>query len=49
MATPLRLVRLLEQFDRARQRPAGRMAGPEGDSRTGVPMEIPTMTDDGYL
>jgi len=36
MATPLRLIPLLEQFDFARKRLADRMAGPEGDSGNGV-------------
>ena len=49
MATPLRLIPLLEQFDWARKRLHDRLAGPEGDSGTGVPIEIPPMTDDEYL
>jgi DinB superfamily len=46
---PSRLVPLLEQFDFARKRLADRMTGPEGDSGTGVSIEIAGMTDTEYL
>ncbi len=49
MATPLRLVPLLAQFDWARERLADRMTGPGGDSGNGVRIEIPPMTDEEYL
>ncbi|TMK89660.1 MAG: DinB family protein [Actinobacteria bacterium] len=49
MATPPRLVPLLNQFDWARKRLTERMAGPEGDSGDGVSIVIPAMTDAEYL
>src|ERR1700704_783274 len=49
MSLPPRLVPLLQEFDWARKRLTDRMAGPEGDSGTGVNIEIPPMTDDEYL
>ena len=49
MATPPRLIPLLEQFDFARKRLADRLAGPEGDSGDGESIEIAAMTDDEYL
>src|SRR5437870_276500 len=49
MATPPRLIPLLDQFDFARERLADRMAGPDGDSGNGVSIEIAGMTDDEYL
>jgi hypothetical protein len=49
MATPLRLVPLLAQFDWARERLTDRMTGPDGDSGTGTRIEIAGMTDDEYL
>lgn len=49
MATPPRLIPLLEQFDWARKRLSDRMTGPDGDSGTGLRIEIPAMTDDEYL
>jgi hypothetical protein len=48
MATPSRLVPLLEQFDWACQRLHDRMTGPDGDSGTGLRTEIPSMTDEEY-
>jgi DinB superfamily len=49
MATPARLIPLLDQFDFARKRLADRMAGPEGDSGNGMNIEIAGMTDEEYL
>jgi len=49
VATPPRLVPLLNQFDWARKRLTERMAGPEGDSGDGVSIVIPAMTDAEYL
>jgi hypothetical protein len=49
MATPRRLVPLLEQFDWACLRLLNRMTGPEVDSGTGSPVSVPAMTDDEYL
>lgn len=49
MATPPRLIPLLEQFDFARQRLTDRMTGPQGNSGDGESIEIPPMTDEEYL
>jgi hypothetical protein len=49
MATPRRLVPLLEQFDWACLRLLNRMTGPEVDSGTGSPVPVLAMTDDEYL
>ena len=49
MTTPPRLVPLLAQFDWARERLTDRMTGPDGDSGTGVRIEIPAMADREYL
>jgi hypothetical protein len=40
---------LLAQFDWARERLTDRMTGPDGDSGTGVRIEIPAMADSEYL
>ena len=49
MATPPRLVPLLEQFDWACLRLLNRMTGPEVDSGNGVPIAVPPITDEEYL
>ncbi|HEY0539828.1 MAG TPA: DinB family protein [Actinoallomurus sp.] len=49
MATPPRLIPLLQQFDFARKRLADRMAGPVMDSGNGVDIEVAPMTDEEYL
>ena len=49
MATPPRLVPLLEQFDWACLRLLNRMTGPEVDSGNGTPIAVPPMTDEEYL
>jgi hypothetical protein len=49
MATPPRLIPLLDQFDWARERLTNRMVGPMSDSGNGVNVEVPVMTDDEYL
>jgi hypothetical protein len=49
MATPERLVPLIEQYDRACLRLLNRMTGPEVDSGTGTPIPAPAMTDEEYL
>lgn len=49
MATPPRLVPLLEQFDWACLRLLNRMTGPEVDSGNGIPVPAQPMTDDEYL
>ncbi|MFE6042309.1 DinB family protein [Streptomyces sp. NPDC056452] len=49
MATPARLIPLLEQFDWARERLGNRMAGPVVDSGNGTDVEAPPMTDEEYL
>jgi len=48
MATPPRLVPLLEQFDWACARLDDRMTGPDGDSGNGLRTAIPPMTDEEY-
>ena len=48
MATPSRLVPLLEQFDWACLRLLNRLTGPEADSGNGMPIAVPPMTDDEY-
>lgn len=48
MATPPRLVPLLEQFDWACLRLLNRMTGPEVDSGNGVPIAVPPLTDEEY-
>jgi hypothetical protein len=48
MATPPRLVPLLEQFDWACARLDDRIIGPDGDSGNGLRTEIPAMTDEEY-
>lgn len=47
--TPPRLVPLLAQFDFARTRLSGRMAGPVTDSGDGTDTEVGPMTDAEYL
>ncbi|MEO3813241.1 DinB family protein [Sphaerisporangium sp. B11E5] len=49
MATPPRLVPLLAQFDFARERLAGRLAGPAMDSGDGTEVAVVPMTDEEYL
>jgi DinB superfamily len=49
MATPPRLVPLLEQFDWACLRLLNRMTGPEVDSGNGMPIAVPPITDAEYL
>ncbi|MFD4694112.1 DinB family protein [Streptomyces sp. NPDC058463] len=49
MATPARLIPLLEQFDWACERLGNRMAGPVVDSGNGTDVEAPPMTDEEYL
>ncbi|MFI5632446.1 DinB family protein [Streptomyces sp. NPDC051664] len=49
MATPPRLIPLLQQFDFARGRLADRMTGPLVDSGNGTDVEVPSMTDEEYL
>ena len=49
MATPPRLVPLLEQFDWACLRLLNRMTGPEVDSGNGMPIAVPPLTDEEYL
>lgn len=49
MATPARLVPLLEQFDFARERLAHRLTGPAVDSGNGTDVEVTPMTDDEYF
>jgi hypothetical protein len=48
MATPMRLVPLLEQFDWACLRLLNRMSGPEVDSGNGIPIAVQPMTDEEY-
>ncbi|MCX5192764.1 DinB family protein [Streptomyces sp. NBC_00249] len=47
--TPPRLIPLLEQFDFARERLAGRMAGPVMDSGDGTDTVVGPMSDEEYL
>ncbi|MET8331669.1 DinB family protein [Streptomyces sp. NPDC005181] len=49
MATPPRLIPLLQQFDFARGRLADRMTGPVMDSGNGTDIEVVSMTDEEYL
>ncbi|WP_327365895.1 DinB family protein [Streptomyces sp. NBC_01217] len=49
MATPPRLVPLLQQFDFARERLTGRLAGPVVDSGNGTDVEVVPLTDEEYL
>ncbi|MEV0495006.1 DinB family protein [Streptomyces atratus] len=49
MATPPRLIPLLQQFDFARGRLADRMTGPVMDSGNGTDIEVASMTDEEYL
>jgi hypothetical protein len=49
MATPPRLVPLLQQFDFARKRLVDRLAGPELDSGNGVNIAVSGMSDEEYL
>ncbi|WP_392755575.1 DinB family protein [Streptomyces sp. LN590] len=49
MATPPRLIPLLQQFDFARGRLADRMTGPVMDSGNGTDVEVASMTDEEYL
>ncbi|MET7547906.1 DinB family protein [Streptomyces sp. NPDC005479] len=49
MATPPRLIPLLQQFDFARGRLADRMAGPVMNSGNGTDVEVVSMTDEEYL
>jgi hypothetical protein len=49
MATPPRLVPLLEQFDWACLRLLNRMTGPESNSGNGIPVAVPPMTDEEHL
>lgn len=49
MATPPRLVPLLEQYDWGCLRLLNRMTGPEVDSGTGTPITASFMTDEEYL
>ncbi|MGX8904744.1 DinB family protein [Streptomyces netropsis] len=49
MTTPSRLIPLLEQFDFARERLTGRMAGPIMDSGDGADTKVGPMTDEEYL
>jgi truncated hemoglobin YjbI len=49
MATPPRLVPLLEQYEWACMRLLNRMTGPEADSGTGTPIPASFMTDEEYF
>ncbi|MCX5314837.1 DinB family protein [Streptomyces sp. NBC_00154] len=49
MATPPRLIPLLQQFDFARGRLADRLNGPVMDSGNGTDVEVASMTDEEYL
>ncbi|MGC5006570.1 DinB family protein [Streptomyces sp. NBC_00353] len=49
MATPPRLIPLLQQFDFARGRLADRLTGPVMDSGNGTDVEVASMTDEEYL
>jgi hypothetical protein len=49
MTIPSRLSPLLEQFDFARERLVGRMAGPVMDSGDGGSIQVGPMTDEEYL
>ncbi|MET7634281.1 DinB family protein [Streptomyces sp. NBC_00121] len=49
MATPPRLIPLLQQFDFARGRLADRMTGPVMNSGNGTDVEVVSMTDEEYL
>ncbi len=49
METPRRLAPLLRQFDFARARLVGRMAGPTMNSGDHEPVAVPPMTDQEYL
>lgn len=49
MTTPSRLTPLLQQFDFARERLYGRMAGPVMDSGDGSDTRVDPMTDEEYL
>ena len=49
MTTPSRLTPLLQQFDFARERLHGRMAGPVMDSGDGSDTRVDPMTDEEYL
>ncbi|MFF3793878.1 DinB family protein [Streptomyces sp. NPDC001981] len=49
MATPPRLIPLLQQFDFARGRLADRMTGPVMDSGNGTDVEVVSITDEEYL
>ncbi|NEE57439.1 DinB family protein, partial [Streptomyces sp. SID8455] len=49
MVTPPRLVPLLEQFDFARERLTGRLAGPLMDSGNGVGIGVTPLGDDEYF
>ncbi|MFE7481597.1 DinB family protein [Streptomyces sp. NPDC057552] len=49
MVTPPRLIPLLEQFDFARERLTGRLAGPLMDSGNGVRIGVTPLGDDEYF
>ncbi|RJL27145.1 DinB family protein [Bailinhaonella thermotolerans] len=49
MTTPPRLIPLLEQFDFARERLSGRLAGPVMDSGNGTDVAVGPMTDEEHL
>ncbi|MFJ8922834.1 DinB family protein [Streptomyces sp. NPDC102415] len=49
MNAPARLIPLLDQFDLARERLTGRLAGPFVDSGSGTDVEVPPLTDEEYL
>ncbi|MFF3355628.1 DinB family protein [Streptomyces sp. NPDC002917] len=49
MATPPRLIPLLQQFDFARGRLADRLTGPVMDSGNGTDVEVAAMTDEEYF
>lgn len=49
MTTAPRLAPLLDQFDFARERLTGRLAGPETDSGDGNPTKVGPITDDEYF
>ncbi|MGW0693402.1 DinB family protein [Streptomyces sp. NBC_01578] len=49
MATPPRLIPLLQQFDFARGRLADRLTGPVMDSGNGTDVEVASMTDEEYF
>ncbi|MFF7631533.1 DinB family protein [Kitasatospora sp. NPDC008050] len=49
MTTPARLVTLLEEFDFARERLGGRLAGPTVNSGNGVDVPVTVMTDEEYF